>query len=123
MNTEAPKEEVVQEAKAPEVTPDQVASMIYNELMPVFKMKIQDLSRKGQNRVMLALMKAPFLDERTTLQSSSEHDAFNIGLDILDAKSMMLIAFVEQKPDHAAALKAHFENIGKQFLTKENTNG
>lgn len=106
-----------------ELAPDMIASMVYNELMPVFTARMRDLPKKGQLRVATALMKAPFTNDQPNLSSNAEHAAFTIGLDITDAKAMMLLAYAEKNPDHVTKLRAHFDTIGKRLKETEKANG
>jgi hypothetical protein len=83
------------------------AAMDFKVMMPLFKRYIPVLSNKAKDRVVNAMLEFPLYDREPIFQTAREKDLFDLGLRILDAKTVMIQAAYSDKMKDALEEKAN----------------
>ena len=72
-------------------------AMDFKIMLPLFKRHIAVLSNKAKDRVINAVLEYPLYDREPIFQSAKEKDLFDIGLRLIDAKTVMIQAVYEER--------------------------
>lgn len=110
------------QTKTTSLPPEDVASFYFVKGMEIFRNRIKTLSRKASIRVMTALMQAPF-GEEVNLRDQNEKAVFQLGMEIMDNKLMMTVAYIDKHPEQIVQLREHFNKIAKQLAEGAGKNG
>lgn len=78
---------------------EDLAARDYQVLLPKFESKLLPMSRRQQQRVIMALLKYPLEDNKPHFSYTEEREAFYIGMQIQDCKLVLMNAVLDLMKD------------------------
>lgn len=99
---------------------EDMAARDYKALLPKFEEKLLPMSRRQQQRVIIALLKYPLEDDRPHFSYPIERDAFYVGMQIQDCKLILMNAVLSlmKNKDQLKELNDELEKLKNEDLRK-----
>jgi hypothetical protein len=72
--------------------PEDLATADYQRLLPQFEKRVEDLSLKQSHRILKMIMAYPFQTTQPSFTTQKEVSTFNLGLEIMDCKYVLMQA-------------------------------
>jgi len=91
-------------SEQPEAAVEDLAAHDYQQLLPQFKAKIEELSNRQLKRVTTALVEYPFEGGNPRFSYPQERELFLLGMKIFDCRYVLMKAAFSMKEDQIKAM-------------------
>lgn len=103
-------------ADAPQPSVEDLAAHDFRNLIPDFYKKLEPLSRRQVQKVLMALVEYPLETQELRWSYPEEKEAFYIGMQLFDCKFVLMRAVIELTRDKAklAEFKADLDKLAEE---------
>lgn len=107
---------------AQEIDPGKAAAAYFIQLWPLYQARVRTLSNKEARRVCEAVVQWPLEDEKPKFSTQEGVEAFNLGVKLIDCKTIIRDAYELQRLNREVAADEVRNNVQTVFEKSDNNN-